>query len=401
MITQGNEYGVTSGASDYKGNYSNNNDWRNQYKPTPQSQSSIDNVFGSYMKEAQSILGNYGGGGYSPQKFNYGKSVNDFTQQATNKYDVQYNQMVTNLQNRVNNIVSNLESTIDRTKVNYDDANTKAQQNYSNQTLSRGVGRSSIATTGLSGINVDMEQAKQLALGEIQAKIDAAESERELGLESLANTRTAAIADLAQQMYDRDYGQKFNEFQAYQQQRQAAASMASSAASGRRNALLGILGQKYGYKMEQMQGDDDLAKYIAKHDIDKRFQLEDEAADYAKSYDGWKSMHGTDTSDKSIYGNRGWEGFGDVIKRGALWGANNVLGINPHRETKDLSAIRKLIKSGDYDGAIQRAQQNNLDLSNPKYDYLFNTPGQADEILNRTRYNDWTTEDILRHYNPY
>ena len=79
-----------------------------------------------------------------------------YVDQATATYDPQFNTQLTSLQNALDKKVSDLEAskgginkTYDTQVDNQNRTNTTNKNNFSNQTLARGLGRSSVATSGL------------------------------------------------------------------------------------------------------------------------------------------------------------------------------------------------------------------------------------------------------------
>jgi hypothetical protein len=85
----------------------------------------------------------------------------DYMQKAIAQYDPSYNMKVQGMQNTLRNNLSNLENTKGTIDANYDSAvatqnlnNQQAKNNLNNDSLNRGLGRSSIVTSGLASADL-------------------------------------------------------------------------------------------------------------------------------------------------------------------------------------------------------------------------------------------------------
>jgi hypothetical protein len=140
---------------------------------------------------------------------------------ASDEYDAGYNKLV----NAINESAARQTTALNKAKASMGrgyDAQVKSQKsygdmarnNYNNNTISRGLGRSTIATTGMAGIDnatnsdiANINAARADAMGNIDDQIANLNIDAENTLQDLANTRNADISKLLESWKDRDYQQ--------------------------------------------------------------------------------------------------------------------------------------------------------------------------------------------------
>lgn len=132
------------------------------------------------------------------------QSIDYYKQQAGNQLSAEYAQQLQNLQNQYN-------QSAQQTK----DTGKQTQNNYNNQVLARGLGRSSIATTGLSGI----ENSTNKNLTNLTTNYNQ-------GVAGINANRDSSIAKLAQDLYNTDYNREWQQQQADEAKRRWEAEMA-------------------------------------------------------------------------------------------------------------------------------------------------------------------------------
>ena len=211
------------------------------------------------------------------------QSMDVYNQQATQQYDPQYNAKVTAAKNALATTLNSLDASKTGINANYDtqiNANNrgtvKNQNSYSNSTLGRGLGDSTIASTGITEqgligkrVNDETNMARTGDLNNIETQKALATSNEGNDLTTLAGDRSSAIATLARQLYGEDWTRNYQQSQLdsdnaykqkeleYQQQQAAndqAYKMASLASQNSANAsdaqykqaLLKLQGQQYG-----------------------------------------------------------------------------------------------------------------------------------------------------------
>lgn len=175
----------------------------------------MKNAYDTYMPSGGNV-GSSSGNSFSYDSYN--KDVNDFTGIAESQYSKTFNQMKTNLKDRVNSIITNLQNSKIGINANYDSAitsnsrNTQASVNaYDMNTQSRGLGRSSIATTGIAGIEAtgarrasETQNARAGALSMVDNNITNANNQLATGMESLENSKMDTVKALAHQLFKED-----------------------------------------------------------------------------------------------------------------------------------------------------------------------------------------------------
>lgn len=132
------------------------------------------------------------------------QSIDYYKQQAGNQLSAQYAQQLQDLKNQY-----------DQSKQSALDSGKQTQNNYNNQVLARGMGRSSIATTGLAGIeNATNKNVTNLTTNYNQ------------GVAGINTNRDSAVASLAQNLYNTDYEREWQQAQADEAKRRWEAEMA-------------------------------------------------------------------------------------------------------------------------------------------------------------------------------
>jgi hypothetical protein len=127
-----------------------------------------------------------------------------YKQQANDQVKAQYAQQLQDLQNQYN-----------QTKQSTLDSGKQTQNNYNNQVLARGLGRSSIASTGLSGI----ENATNKNITNLTTNYNQ-------GIAGINTNRDSAVTQLANSLYNSDYQREWEKQQAEQAQRNWEAQQA-------------------------------------------------------------------------------------------------------------------------------------------------------------------------------
>lgn len=160
--------------------------------------------------------------GYSPINFSPvnvyqpGQTYDSFFGTAQNRYTPIYNEKVAALKNALAQNLAALEGQKLGINQNYDSqvknqnmANTRSKNNYSNSMLGRGLGRSSIATTGLSEQDMinnrmvnDINTYRTSALGNVDAQKTAMETGANNEIAQMGSDLQTQIANLAQTLFD-------------------------------------------------------------------------------------------------------------------------------------------------------------------------------------------------------
>ena len=142
----------------------------------------------------------------------------NYSQLAQNMYKPIYDAKVTAIRNRLNLDKQALSSQIDATNRMYDKQVQEqnrmtdiSKSNYSNETLNRGLGRSTIATTGLASMDManqrmvnDINEVRNSALQNIHGRIQALSENAHAELFDLESNRALEEQNLAWQLEDRD-----------------------------------------------------------------------------------------------------------------------------------------------------------------------------------------------------
>jgi hypothetical protein len=171
-------------------------------------------LYGSDSLGTASQIGNFLGNQY-------------YTNQAASQVDSSYNQQVQNLKNSLANQLASYDSQKTGINSNYDMAvqkqnynNAIGKNNYSNQTLGRGLGRSTIATTGLAGMDSGnkrqvgyIEQGRVNSLNDVDRMKTVAQNGYEDSVNAMSLDRQNKIAALANQLRSAAQSQEWQEKQ--------------------------------------------------------------------------------------------------------------------------------------------------------------------------------------------
>lgn len=155
------------------------------------------------------------GSTYTP----YSKSSADFIDAAGNYINPIINNQIVQLQNALNNAITNLEnqksgihSQAEESITAANRSSQAAKNNYNNNTLARGLGRSTIATTGLTGIDnennrilANIEKARAEAINAVDAQKTSAQNQFENTRAGLESDRQAQIRAKADELYNQEY----------------------------------------------------------------------------------------------------------------------------------------------------------------------------------------------------
>ena len=151
----------------------------------------------------------------------------NYSQLGQNMYKPIYDAKTTAIRNRLNLDKQALSSQIDATDRMYDKQvqeqnrmTDTSKSNYSNETLNRGLGRSTIATTGLASMDManqrmvnDINEVRNSALQNIHGRIQALSENAHAELSDLEGNRALEEQNLAWQLEDRDRGHWLQEAQ--------------------------------------------------------------------------------------------------------------------------------------------------------------------------------------------
>jgi hypothetical protein len=177
-------------------------------------------LWGADRNATADAMSGYLGGAGAMDKPNY------YNNMATNQYDVSYNQRVQALKNSLANKLAVYDSQKTGVNQNYDIQADTAQKNgamtknsFGNNMLNRGMGRSTIATTGEAGIQLGTDRNinnintyRTNALADIDRAKTVEQNNMQQSLDLMGADRTAAIQNLAMQL------QAADEQRAFQQQ---------------------------------------------------------------------------------------------------------------------------------------------------------------------------------------
>lgn len=166
--------------------------------------------------------------------------ANKYVEQAKNQLNGQFEANKTQLQNGFNQNMNDLESQKGETNKQYDEyvTNSKNQgemnkQSYNNATLNRGLGRSSIATTGLTGIQnqtdknvVSINNQRQAQMDNITKLKDMLRNNLTNSLSAMQSEHNSNVNQLAMQLQVRSEDVSFRNRQLSQQAAQANAELA-------------------------------------------------------------------------------------------------------------------------------------------------------------------------------
>ena len=145
-------------------------------------------------------------------------SDKDYGKLGSDMYKPVYDAKSDAIRNRLNLDTQMLNTNIGKTNRMYDqyvqqqhDMNEQAKNEYSNQTLNRGLGRSTIATTGMAGMDVanqkqvaSLNESRALALQDLHGRIQALTENANQELSTLDSNRAIEERNLAWQLEDRD-----------------------------------------------------------------------------------------------------------------------------------------------------------------------------------------------------
>ena len=145
-------------------------------------------------------------------------SDKDYGQLGANMYKPIYDAKADAIRNRLNLDTQMLNTNTGKINRMYDqyvqaqhDMNEQAKSAYSNQTLNRGLGRSTIATTGMASMDVanqkqiaSINESRALALQDINSRIQALTENANQELSTLDANRLIEEQNLAWQLEDRD-----------------------------------------------------------------------------------------------------------------------------------------------------------------------------------------------------
>jgi hypothetical protein len=149
----------------------------------------------------------------------------NYTKLATQQYDPTYNQRVQQMKSNLAQQLAGLKQQETQQLKQYDVNNATAKNNFSNQSLDRGLGRSTITTTELGGM--DLANNKQKS--EYSAAIDKQENQYKTqtndSLNAMAMDRQNAINVLARQLHesDREWAYKNAQLALQREQKASAA----------------------------------------------------------------------------------------------------------------------------------------------------------------------------------
>ena len=167
-------------------------------------------------------------------------NTNKYVEQAQSQLKGQYEANKNNLQNNFNQNMNDLESQKGEINKQYDNyvqdaknAGEMNKQNYNNATLNRGLGRSSVATTGLAGIQNQTDKNVVNVNNQRQAQMDNIAKLKDMLRNNLTNSLAGMEAEynsnvnsLAMQLQQRAEDVAYRNKQLAQQAAQHNAEMA-------------------------------------------------------------------------------------------------------------------------------------------------------------------------------
>lgn len=148
-----------------------------------------------------------------------------YKDKATSLYDTTYNTNVTNVKNEAATALQNADNQLGSININYDKQSASAQQqtnlsknNLAKNTLSRGLGRSTIATSGLAGLDASgdkiqagIEQSRTNDLNNIENIKTTIKNNLTSKLSAMESDRASGIAAKIQELKDKDYQNSITE----------------------------------------------------------------------------------------------------------------------------------------------------------------------------------------------
>lgn len=166
----------------------------------------------------QELLKKYGVNPNTGQNVQKVSTLDDYKQQAIEQYDPIYNNKVANLKNQLAQNIASLQNSKIGINRNYDNQINKnnnyikgTQNQISNMTLGRGLGRSTIATSGIAEqanigarMNNETNYARAQDLSAVDNQIATLEQNTNNTLTTMANDREKEIMNLARQLMEKD-----------------------------------------------------------------------------------------------------------------------------------------------------------------------------------------------------
>lgn len=191
--------------------------------------------------------------------------ANDYRKQAEAQYDPSYNARVQAMKNQLAQNQLALDQSKTGINANYDTQvgnqnrnNMISKNNISNTMLGRGLGNSSIVTSGLAESDArntrmvgDINNARTGALNDIEAQKQMLAQNMNNTLAQLQGDREKELMALANQLEDRQFEKDFKNKQFALQQQQAQAEMAY------KNSMLAMEREKFNAQKLAQQGDPD------------------------------------------------------------------------------------------------------------------------------------------------
>ena len=173
-----------------------------------------------YLNDAMEMLG----GSFEAQKTQYQNS---------------FNQNIQSLEGQKGGVNQNFDNQLEQNSRN----TTRSKNQYNNNTLSRGLGRSTIATSGMAGIqdqgnriSNEVNEQRTAALGNIEAQkalLQQSLQESLLGLQAQQDSEALSLAQqLEQQAYDRAFQREQFDWQKAQAGRSSSGGYSSRRSGG-------------------------------------------------------------------------------------------------------------------------------------------------------------------------
>ena len=173
-----------------------------------------------YLNDAMEMLG----GSFEAQKTQYQNS---------------YNQNIQSLEGQKGGVNQNFDNQLEQNSRN----TTRSKNQYNNNTLSRGLGRSTVATSGMAGIqdqgnriSNEVNEQRTAALGNIEAQkalLQQSLQESLLGLQAQQDSEALSLAQqLEQQAYDRAFQREQFDWQKSQAGRSSSGGYSSGGSGG-------------------------------------------------------------------------------------------------------------------------------------------------------------------------
>ena len=185
-------------------------------------------------------------------------SYDDYVKKAQQQYDPQYNNQVNQLKSSLASAMAGYDKQTADTNTNYD-ASVKnqnlgtqtAEKNYDTNTLGRGLGRSTIYTSGIAGLDDkntrlvgSINTDRNAKLGEIGLNRTNTNNTYNANLTQLGIDRDNQIATLARQLQQTDWDNAYKQ-QQLELQRQSEARLAASKAASTGQGISESSGNSY------------------------------------------------------------------------------------------------------------------------------------------------------------